>query len=229
MRPSTLPTSVPPTSSAPRGNIASSVSGSRPSSSPRKSPKWPCSLDLPDTTSRTPGVWPQHPLPAGPGAQAGGSDEDERVGTKRVTFQDPEEAGPADHEPQHGAAGDDRVLGVYLALWFSCVLFHDVVRQGRWSQRSRRRDCTLRYGERRSLTARLAKRCDKRYQGKGCNRECAPRRSACSFVVFGRMRAPRTLVARPVLVVCSVWQWRDLSVMLYHSSSLRQDRVLGES
>ena len=122
MRPSTLPTTVPPTSSAPRGNIASSVSGSRPSSSPRKSPKWPCSLDLPDTTSRTPGVWPQHPLPAGPGAQAGGSDEDERVGTKRVTFQDPEEAGPADHEPQHGAAGDDRVLGVPSVMVFVRVV-----------------------------------------------------------------------------------------------------------
>jgi len=44
-------------------------------------------------------------LPTGPGAQAGGLDEEERAGVRRVTFSDAEQAGPADQEPQIGAAG----------------------------------------------------------------------------------------------------------------------------
>jgi hypothetical protein len=90
-----------PAASAPQLHTGSS---SRPNSSPRRSPKWPCSLDLPDTTSRSTGGWPQNPQPAGPGSQAGGSEEGGR-GSRRVTFAEAEQGGPADQEPQHGAAG----------------------------------------------------------------------------------------------------------------------------
>lgn len=90
-----------PAASAPQLHTGSS---SRPNSSPRRSPKWPCSLDLPDTTSRSTGGWPQNPQPAGPGSQAGSSEEGGR-GSRRVTFAEAEQGGPADQEPQHGAAG----------------------------------------------------------------------------------------------------------------------------
>jgi hypothetical protein len=93
------------TAPVPAASAATGVcSHTRPNSSPRRSPKWPCSLDLPETNSRGSGGRSQLPLPAGPGSHAGEADVEERS-ARRVTFSDSEQAGPADHEPQHGPAG----------------------------------------------------------------------------------------------------------------------------
>uniref|UniRef100_A0A7S0N3L2 Uncharacterized protein n=1 Tax=Cryptomonas curvata TaxID=233186 RepID=A0A7S0N3L2_9CRYP len=108
-------TTTTPVPAAPAAGVCSQP---RPSSSPRRSPKWPCSLDLPETNSRGSGGRPQPPMPAGPGSHAGGADAEERS-ARRVTFSDSEQGGPADHEPPHGAAGSAEAFegsGLHPAL-----------------------------------------------------------------------------------------------------------------